>query len=89
MAGVVLWNYPKVNVAKSHWWLVNIGSGNDLVPPGNKTIIWAFFDSILRPLMTSQGHNVSASFEQYLINTFLSTHNELTVLEESVAKSSN
>ena len=32
--GHFLWNYPQANATRSHWWLVNIGSGNDLVPQG-------------------------------------------------------
>ena len=27
-----LWNYPQVNDTRPHWWLVNIGSGNGLLP---------------------------------------------------------
>ena len=27
----ILWNYPKVNVTRHHWWLVNIGWGKGLV----------------------------------------------------------
>ena len=34
----VLWNYPEVNVIRPDWWLVNIGSGNGLVPSGNKPL---------------------------------------------------
>ena len=30
----LLWNYPNMNVTGLHWWSVNIGSGNGLVPPG-------------------------------------------------------
>ena len=31
----LLWNYPQVMVIGSHWWKVNIGSGDGLVPSGN------------------------------------------------------
>ena len=33
-----LWNYPQVNTTRSHWWLINTGSGNGLVPSGNKPL---------------------------------------------------
>ena len=33
-----LWNYPQMNVTRLHWWYVNIGSGNGLVPIGNKPL---------------------------------------------------
>ena len=33
-----LWNCPLVNTTSPHWWLVNIGSGNGLVPSGNKPL---------------------------------------------------
>ena len=31
-------NCPHVNTKSVHWWLVNIGSGNDLVPSGTKPL---------------------------------------------------
>ena len=34
----LLWNCPHKNVIGLHWWLVNIGSGNGLVPSGNKSL---------------------------------------------------
>ena len=34
----LLWNYPHMNVTGLHWWSVNIGSGNGLVPSGNKPL---------------------------------------------------
>ena len=33
-----MWNYPQVNFARHHWWLINLGSSNCLVPSGNTTI---------------------------------------------------
>ena len=30
-----LWNCSQLTATRHHWWLVNIGSGNDLVPSGN------------------------------------------------------
>ena len=33
-----LWNCPQMNFRRPPWWLVNIGSGNGLVPPGNKPL---------------------------------------------------
>ena len=33
--GCLLWNFPHVIVTRPHWWSVNIGSGNGLVPSGN------------------------------------------------------
>ena len=34
----VLWICPNMNVTGLHWWSVNIGSGNGLVPSGNKPL---------------------------------------------------
>ena len=34
----LLWNCPNMNVIGLHWWSVNIGSGNGLVPSGNKPL---------------------------------------------------
>ena len=34
----LLWYYPHVIVTAPHWWLVNIGSGNGLVPSGHKPL---------------------------------------------------
>ena len=31
-------HWPQMNDRKSHWWLVNIGSGIALVPSGNKPL---------------------------------------------------
>ena len=33
-----LWNCPQVNATRPHWWLVNIGSVNGLVPNGTKPL---------------------------------------------------
>ena len=32
----LLWKCPNMNVTGLHWWSVNIGSGNGLVPSGNQ-----------------------------------------------------
>ena len=32
------WNCPQANATITHWWYVNIGSGNGLVLPGNKPL---------------------------------------------------
>ena len=32
---ISMWNCSQVNATRPHWWLVNIGSGNGLVPSGN------------------------------------------------------
>ena len=34
----LLWNSPNMNVTGLHWWSVNIGSGNGLVPSGNRSL---------------------------------------------------
>ena len=34
----LLWNCPQMNATRPYWWYVNIGSGNGLVPPGNKPL---------------------------------------------------
>ena len=36
--GCLIWNSPQVVVTRLYWWLVNIGSGNGLVPSGNKPL---------------------------------------------------
>ena len=33
-----MWNCPQVNATRPHWQLLNIGSGNGLVPSGNKPL---------------------------------------------------
>ena len=33
-----MWNCLKVNATRIHWWLVNIGSDNDLLLSGNKPL---------------------------------------------------
>ena len=47
-----LWNYPQVNATRLHWWSVNIGSGNGLVPSGTKPlaerILTQFYVAICR-----------------------------------------
>ena len=47
-----------MNVTGSYWWLVNIGSGNGLVPPGNKPfpdqMLTDFSDVICRKQWVSQ-----------------------------------
>ena len=34
----LLWNCPDMNVTRPHWWSVNIGSGDGLVPSGKKPL---------------------------------------------------
>ena len=34
----LMWNCPLMNFTGLHWWSVNIGSGNGLVPSGNKPL---------------------------------------------------
>ena len=50
-----------MNVIGLHWWSVNIGSGNGLVPSGNncqqQAITWANVDPDLCRHMVSLGHN--------------------------------
>ena len=38
ISSIFLWNCYQVNATKPHWSLVNIGSGNGLVPSGNKPL---------------------------------------------------
>ena len=54
-----LCNCFQVNAATTHWSLVNIGSGNDLVPSGNncqQAITWVNVDLDPCRHMMSQGH---------------------------------
>ena len=34
----LLWNCPNINVTGLHWWSVNIGAGNGLLPDGTKPL---------------------------------------------------
>ena len=38
---IFLLNRPQVNATRPHWWLVNIGSGYDLVPSGTNSVMWS------------------------------------------------
>ena len=52
--GKFLWNRRQMIVTGPRWWLVNIGSGNGLVPPGNnplpEPILTQFYVAIWRHL---------------------------------------
>ena len=50
----ISWNCHQMNVIGPCWWLVNIGSGNGLVPSG---ITWTNVDPDLCPCMASLGHD--------------------------------
>ena len=52
----LLWNYPNMNVTGLHWWSVNIGSGNGLVPSGTKPLPEPMLTQICRH-MASLGQN--------------------------------
>ena len=41
-----LWNCSQVNATEHLWWLVNIGSGNGLMPSGNKPLPELMFTQI-------------------------------------------
>ena len=51
-----LWNCPNMNVIGIHWWSVNIGSSNGLVPTGHKPLPEPILTQICRH-MASLGHN--------------------------------
>ena len=51
-----MWNYPQVNAEETHWWHVNTGSDNGLVPTGNKPLPEPMLTQISRH-MASLGHN--------------------------------
>ena len=53
----LLWNCHQVNVTGLHWWSVNIGSGNGLVPWGNKPLSEPMLTQISCRHMASLGHN--------------------------------
>ena len=36
--GISLWNCLQINITGPHWWLINTGSGNGLVPGGTKPL---------------------------------------------------
>ena len=52
-----VWNCPNMNVTGLHWWSVNIGSGNGLVPSGNKPLPEPVLIQISCRHMVSIGHN--------------------------------
>ena len=54
--GHPLWNCPNMNVIGLQWWSVNIGSGNGLVPSGNKPLPGPMLTQICRH-MASIDHN--------------------------------
>ena len=65
----ILWNCHQMNVTGSYWWSVNIGSGNGLVPSGNKPLLsWANGDPDLCRHMVSLGHNVLNLVYDYSIS---------------------
>ena len=56
-----------MNVTRLHWWLINIGSCNGLVPLGNKSLLLiASVDPNLGHHMASLGHNELTLFVQNL-----------------------
>ena len=50
-----------------HWWSVNTGSGNGLVPSGNKPLPEPMLTQISRHL-ASQGHNEFTVISNYIPN---------------------
>ena len=46
-----------MNATGPYWWLVNIVSGNGLVPSGNKPLPEPMLTQFLGRLMASLGHN--------------------------------
>ena len=61
-----LWNFPKVNVARNNWRLVDISSGNGLVPSSNKpllkTMLNKFCDAICWHYPDSKVHGACWHF---------------------------
>ena len=53
----LLWNCPNMNVTGLNWWSVNIGSGNGLVPSGNKPWPEPMLTQISCRCMVSLGQN--------------------------------
>ena len=51
------WNCSHVNATRLHWWEVNIGSGNGLVPSGTKPLPVPMLTHIYAAIMASLGHN--------------------------------
>ena len=54
-----------MNVTGPHWWSVNIGSGNGLVPSGNKPLPEPMLAQIIPDHTASLGHN------EFIITIFL------------------
>ena len=50
-------NCPQVNAIRPHWWLVNIGSSNGRMPPGNQATTWTDVDTDLCRHLASPGAN--------------------------------
>ena len=71
----LLWNCLNMNVTGLHWWSVNFGSGNGLVPSGNKPLPEPMFDPDLCHHMAWLGHNELRGY------CHRSRHNCIAVLE--------
>ena len=65
----LLWNCPDMYVTGLHWWSVDIGSGNGLMPSGNKSLpepmltqisvtIWRYWDAIHKKVSVTASHRV-------------------------------
>ena len=51
----LLWNCPQMSAMGLYWWQVNSGSGNGLVPPGNKPLPKPMLTQIYVPIWHHQG----------------------------------
>ena len=63
-----LWICPQVNATRQNWWFVNIGSGNGLVPSGNKPLPET--TSTKLDTVSPLGHNgLTCWVQQYLMRS--------------------
>ena len=73
-----LWNHSQLNATRSHWYLVNIGSGNGLVLSGNKPLPEPMLTDLYCH-MTSLGHN---ELNQYTGNIKFYSQNYINLLTD-------
>ena len=61
----LLWNCPNMNVTGLHWWSVSIGSGNGLVPSGNKPLPEPMLTQICRHMASLGLNELISKYDLY------------------------
>ena len=75
----LLWYCPNMNVSWLHWWSVIIGSGNGLVPSGNKPLPESILPRSLTPYGVTRPQRVKLASLEY--TPFIETH-QLTSIRQ-------